>query len=118
MAGKKAVELSGKPAYVGRAFDQLPELRKGAVPVLNTSEDFAIWALPDTADVTVLELADHPQADQGPVSVRSAHGGRGGGFIANREQCATRRHGQATGPDPQLAARRPAAAVGSGVHGL
>jgi hypothetical protein len=59
MAGKKVVEVAGKPAYVGRAFDQLPELRKGAVPILNTSEDFAIWVLPDTADVTVLELADH-----------------------------------------------------------
>jgi hypothetical protein len=59
MAGKKVLELPGKPKYVGRAFDQLPELRKGPVPIFNTSEDFAVWVLPDAADVTVLELADH-----------------------------------------------------------
>jgi hypothetical protein len=64
MAGKKVVELPGKPAYVGRAFDQLPELRKGAMPILNTSEDFAIWVLPDAAEVTVLELAEQePKAN-------------------------------------------------------
>jgi hypothetical protein len=59
MAGKKVIELPGKPAYVGRAFDQLPELKKGPSPIFNTSEDFAIWILPDGASVTVLELADH-----------------------------------------------------------
>jgi hypothetical protein len=59
MAGKKVLDLPGKPAYVGRGFDQLPELRKGAVPIFNTSEDFAVWVLPDAADVAVLELADH-----------------------------------------------------------
>lgn len=59
MAGQKALDLSGKPAYVGRAFDQLPALRKGAIPIVNTSEDFAIWILPNAANLTVLELADH-----------------------------------------------------------
>jgi hypothetical protein len=29
------------------------------VPIFNTSQDFAIWVLPDTAEVAVLELADH-----------------------------------------------------------
>jgi hypothetical protein len=59
MAGKKVIDLAGKPAYVGRAFDQLPELRQGPTPIFNTSEDFAFWVVPDSADVTVLELADH-----------------------------------------------------------
>jgi hypothetical protein len=65
MAGKKVIDLAGNPVYVGRAFDQLPPLRGGAVPVVNTAEDFAIWVLPDTADVTVLELADRePKVNQ------------------------------------------------------
>jgi hypothetical protein len=59
MAGKKVIDLAGKPAYVGRGFDELPELRKGPVPIFNTSEDFALWVAPDGAEVTVLELADH-----------------------------------------------------------
>jgi len=59
MAGKKVIDLPGKPAYVGRDFDQLPALRQGPTPIFNTSEDFALWVVPDGADVTVLELADH-----------------------------------------------------------
>jgi|GEM_PF-4054585 len=59
MAGKKVVDLPGKPAYVGKAFDQLKPLRNAPIPLYNTSEDFFIWELPDGADVTILELADH-----------------------------------------------------------
>jgi hypothetical protein len=58
MAGKKVLDLAGKPAYVGRAFDELPPLRKSPVSIYNTSEDFALWVLPDAAELTVLELAD------------------------------------------------------------
>jgi hypothetical protein len=59
-------QLPGKPVYVGREFDQLPPLRRGPVPIFNTSEDFAIWVLPDTADMAVLELADHEPKVNGP----------------------------------------------------
>jgi len=63
MAGEKVVDLPTKPTYLGKGFDQLPPLRRGIRPVVNTSEDFAIWVLPEAAKVTVLELAaDDPKA--------------------------------------------------------
>jgi hypothetical protein len=59
MSGTRVVDLPGRPAYVGRSFDELPPVEGGSFPLFDTSEDFVVWVLPGGAAVTPLELADH-----------------------------------------------------------
>lgn len=62
---KLAVKLNPKPLYVGRPFNEPPELKLGDKMVADVREDFAIWEVPGTAKVTVLDLAEKdPRVNQ------------------------------------------------------
>jgi V8-like Glu-specific endopeptidase len=52
-----AITVSGRPAYVGKSFDERTPVVGGFAPRFDTSEDFAIWTLPAGAEATPLELA-------------------------------------------------------------
>ena len=57
MQDNPVAKLVGKPFYVGKGFDELPMLDRSA-GIFDTSEDFAIWNLPEKAALEVLELAE------------------------------------------------------------
>jgi hypothetical protein len=58
MDGGLTLPVGGKPDFLGRSFDELTPIENGSFPVFNTSEDFAVWALPPGQKAPpVLELA-------------------------------------------------------------
>jgi hypothetical protein len=65
MDEKVTVKLTPKPAFLGKAFDTLPERKIKGEGVFDGTQDFAIWELPADAKVTVLRLADkEPRQNQ------------------------------------------------------
>lgn len=62
--GQRVVSFPGKPAFVGRSFDEPDLIEVGTFPIFDTSEDFAVWALPRDAEVPPLELGTDPQVNQ------------------------------------------------------
>jgi hypothetical protein len=57
MDERNTIKLTPKPAFLGKAFDALPERKVNGEGVFDGTQDFAIWELPADAKVTVLQLA-------------------------------------------------------------
>ena len=76
--GTGSVPLGAKPDYLGRSFDELSPIESGSFPVFNTSEDFAVWAVPgDGPKPNVLELAAAEPKVNEWVWAAGTEGGRG-----------------------------------------
>lgn len=62
---KLAIKFKKKTVYLGRPFNEPPELKFGKEMVPDVREDFAIWELPEDSKPTVLELAEKdPRVNQ------------------------------------------------------